>query len=68
MIDKLRVPTVTEESGTFGGGKHPLIPARILHFDFSIPKDHHVIDGKLYRVTDDKEALQRIHERGHGNR
>ena len=53
-------PTVTECKGTFGGGEHPLIPATVMILDFSIPKGHHVIGGRLYRETFDWEELQRI--------
>ena len=60
MIDKLRYSTVTKQSGTFGGGKYPLIPTTVLNIDLSIPKDHHVIDGKLYRTIYDWKSLQRI--------
>ena len=54
------IPTVTEKQGTFGGGKHPRVPAKIRVVDFSIPEGHHVIDGKLYRAVYDWETLQRI--------
>lgn len=52
--------TVTEKQGYFGGGDHPHVPARVRIVYFSIPEGCHVIDGKLYRIADDWETLQRI--------
>ena len=56
----MRSIKVTEQQGTFGGEKHPKIPVRVINLDFSLPKGHHVIGGKLYRETFDWKELQSI--------
>ena len=53
-------PTVTRLRGTFGGGDFPVIPAVVQIIDFSIPKGHHLIDGKLYRCVTDPKELESI--------
>ena len=51
---------VIKQTGYFGGGDYPVIPATVTILDFSVPDGHHVIDGKLYRTTYDPDELRRI--------
>ncbi len=54
------MPTCTEKSGSVGGGQHPTVPVTAKILDFTIPDGHHVIDGKLYRMTFDAAELENI--------
>ena len=49
-----------EETGHFGGGEHPRIPAVVKILDFSIPEGCHLIGGVLYRTVTDPEKLKAI--------
>ena len=53
-------PTVEVKHGHFGGGDHPEVPVTVRILDFSIPEGHHVIDGRLYRMTYDPKELAEI--------
>ena len=53
-------PTITQKQGLFGGGAHPEVPVTVKILDFTIPKDHVVINGHLYRWIFDPDELQNI--------